>query len=64
VLASEGETGFDETYVVFDGRRIAKRGDSGTVQTRTWMSLEPGFQVVVEDGDLVVIHDTTAASVH
>jgi hypothetical protein len=28
VAASESETGLDETYVVFDGKRIAKRGQS------------------------------------
>jgi hypothetical protein len=28
VPASESETGLDETYVVFDGKRIAKRGQS------------------------------------
>ncbi len=44
VPASESETGIDEVYVVFDGRRIAKRGDPGTLQAGTWVSLEPGFQ--------------------
>lgn len=29
----------DDVFVVFDGRRIAKRGD------RTWISLEPGWEV-------------------
>ena len=28
----------DETYVVFDGRRIAKRGNPGTLQAGTWVS--------------------------
>jgi hypothetical protein len=30
----------------------------------SFMSLEPGFQVMVEDGQLVVIQDTTPASIH
>jgi hypothetical protein len=64
VPASESETGLDETYVVFDGKRIAKRGNPGTLQAGTWVSLEPGFQVVVDGGELVVIHDTTPSSIH
>ena len=64
VPASESETGLDETYVVFDGKRIAKRGNPGTLQAGTWVLLEPGFQVVVDGGDLVVIHDTTPPSIH
>jgi len=35
-------------YVVFDGVRIAKRGKPGTMQARTWVSIEPGY--VVRDG--------------
>jgi hypothetical protein len=34
-------------YLVFDGRRIAKRGKPGTLHAMTWISLEPG--VVVRD---------------
>ena len=64
VPAGESETGLDETYVVFDGRRIAKRGNPGTLQAGTWVLLEPGFQVVVDGGELVIIHDTTPPSIH
>jgi hypothetical protein len=32
-------------YVVFDGVRIAKRGQPDTPQARTWVSIEPGFKV-------------------
>ena len=64
VPASESETGLDETYVVFDGKRIAKRGNPGTLQAGTWVSLEPGFQVLVDGGELVIIHDTNPPSVH
>jgi hypothetical protein len=49
---------------VFDGRRIAKRGNPGTLQAGTWVLLEPGFQVVVDGGELVIIHDTTPPSIH
>jgi hypothetical protein len=34
-----------DIYVVFDGKRIAKRGHPGTPQARTWVSLEPGYVV-------------------
>jgi hypothetical protein len=36
-----------DLYLVFDGRRIAKRGKAGTLHAMTWISLEPG--VVVRD---------------
>jgi hypothetical protein len=59
VPASMSETGRDEIYVVFDGKRIAQRGVPGA-----WVSIEPGFQVVVDGAELIVIHDTKYASVH
>ena len=34
-------------YLIFHGKRIAKRGQAGTVHAKTWISLEPG--VVVRD---------------
>jgi hypothetical protein len=36
-----------DMYLIFDGRRIAKRGKLGTSHAMTWISLEPG--VVVRD---------------
>jgi hypothetical protein len=59
VPASMSETGRDEVYVVFDGKRIAQRGVAGA-----WVSIEPGFQAVVDGAELIVIHDTKQASVH
>ena len=50
---SLGGTGKD-IFVVFDGRRIAKRGHPRTPQARTWISLEPGF-AVYDDGDKLVV---------
>jgi hypothetical protein len=35
-----------ELYVLVDGERIAKRGQPGTPQAGTWISLEPGWEVV------------------
>jgi hypothetical protein len=39
--------GATDMYLIFDGRRIAKRGKPGTLHAMTWISLEPG--VVVRD---------------
>jgi hypothetical protein len=36
-----------DLYLIFDGRRVAKRGRPGTLHAMTWISLEPG--VVVRD---------------
>jgi hypothetical protein len=36
-----------DKYLIFEGKRIAKRGQPGTVYANTWISLEPG--VVVRD---------------
>ena len=36
-----------DIYLIFDGRRIAKRGKPGTLHAMTLISLEPG--VVVRD---------------
>jgi hypothetical protein len=41
--------GATDRYLNFDGRRIAKRGKSGTLHAMTWISLEPGVGVVVRD---------------
>jgi len=34
-----------DLYLIFDGRRIAKRGKLGTLHAMTWISLEPGVVV-------------------
>jgi hypothetical protein len=39
--------GATDIYLIFDGRRIAKRGKPGTLHAMTWIPLEPG--VVVRD---------------
>jgi hypothetical protein len=39
--------GTTDIYLIFDGRRIAKRGKPGTLHAMSWISLEPG--VVVRD---------------
>ena len=39
--------GATDIYLIFDGRRIAKRGKPGTLHAMTWISLEPGVVVRV-----------------
>ena len=34
-----------EMYVILDGRRIAYRGQPGTSETGTWVSIVPGYTV-------------------
>jgi hypothetical protein len=64
VPASKSETGLDETYVVFDGKRIAKQGYPGTPRAGTWVSIEPDFHVAIDGVELIVIHYARHASVH
>jgi hypothetical protein len=37
--------------------RIARRGRPGTGQARTWISLEPGWRVLDQEGALIVEHN-------
>ena len=49
-------TGAD-IFVFCDGIKIAKRGHPGTPQAKTWVSLEPGWEVLdAANGDLLVRH--------
>ena len=53
-----------DMFVVVDGVRIARRGYAGTPQAGTWVSLEPGWEVV-DDGrrnNIAVKHN--GVSVH
>ena len=43
-----------DLFVVFDGVKIAKRGDPDTPQAGQWISLEPGC-VVLDKADLTQI---------
>jgi hypothetical protein len=42
--AAIGTDGID-VFVIYDGKRIAKRGDPDTPQAGTWVSIEPGYTV-------------------
>jgi hypothetical protein len=53
------ESDGSDVFVVFEGKRIAKRGRPGTSQAKKWVSLERGYNVC-DEGDLeavVVEHD-------
>ena len=39
------ETDGIDVFVVYNGVRIAKRGQPNSPQAGTWVSLEPGFRV-------------------
>ena len=39
----------NDMFVVADGLKIAKRGHHGTTHAKTWIPLEPGWDVV--DGE-------------
>jgi hypothetical protein len=46
----------DDIFIVYDGKRIAKRGHPGTPQAGTWVSIEPGYRVSMEDdGNALVV---------
>ena len=44
-----------DMFVVFDGKRIAKRGRPGTPQAGTWVSLEPGYRVYMENSKTLCV---------
>jgi hypothetical protein len=35
----------DDLFIVVDGVRVARRGYPGTPQAKTWVSIEPGYEV-------------------
>jgi hypothetical protein len=41
VMQGEG----DDIFIIVDGVKIARRGYPNTPQARTWVSLEPGWEV-------------------
>jgi len=59
---TDSEQGVD-LFIVFDGVKIARRGYPDTPQARTWVSLEPGFQVLDGEplenggGQIVILRD-------
>jgi hypothetical protein len=55
-IRTEQEEG--EFYLVVDGVRIAKRGQPGTSQAGTWISLVPGWEVGGTIGRIIITHDS------
>jgi hypothetical protein len=47
-----------EFYLVVDEVRIAKRGQPGTPQAETWISLVPGWEVGGTIGRIIITQDS------
>ena len=46
-----------DLYLVYDGIRIAKRGELGTPEEETWIYLEPGYEVFEGEGFSAIVID-------
>jgi hypothetical protein len=46
-----------DVFVIVNGMRIAKRGDSDGPQAKTWVSLEPGWTVLDRQDQIEVNRD-------
>jgi hypothetical protein len=55
-----------DLFVIFDGKRIARRGYPGTPQAGQWVPLMPGFAVADTDGGngLVIEIDQHSMGMH
>jgi hypothetical protein len=53
-----------EVFVIYDGKRIAKRGHPDTPQAGTWVSIEPGYTVWDKNypQELVIEHEGKVVS--
>jgi hypothetical protein len=49
------ETDGTDAFVIYNGVRIAKRGQPNTPQAGTWISLEPGYRVFDEGYPLKLV---------
>jgi len=58
--AASIESDGKDIYVVVNGKRIAKRGHPNTPQAKTWISLEPGWQVSSSDDTLAISYEGVA----
>jgi uncharacterized Zn-binding protein involved in type VI secretion len=48
-----------DTFVVVNGVKVARRGDKGTPQAKTWISLEPGWRVLDGRGGTLAVEYTS-----
>ena len=53
-----------DLFVVVDGDKIARRGYPGTPQAKTWISLEPGWEVLDGEGLKSILIKHNGVSVH
>jgi hypothetical protein len=44
-------------FVLINGKRIAKRGEPGSPQAGTWISMEPGWAVRDAPREIEIMHD-------
>jgi hypothetical protein len=53
-----------DVFVIYDGKRIAKRGHPDTPQAGTWVSIEPGYTVWDKNypQELVIEHEGKVVS--
>jgi hypothetical protein len=50
ILIDKNEQGDGvDMFVVFDGIKIAKRGDPESPQARTWVIIEPGYEIIDDE---------------
>jgi hypothetical protein len=53
-----------DVFVIFDNKRVARRGRPGTPQAGTWVSLEPGFAVHSNEDHSVITIERNGVRVH
>jgi hypothetical protein len=53
-----------DVFVVVDGVKVARRGYPGTPQAGTWVSIEPGWEVVDGKGMKTIGIRYNGAEVH
>ena len=51
-----------DVFVVVDGVRVARRGYPGSPQARTWVSVEPGWEVLDSDEGIIIRHNGVAVN--
>jgi hypothetical protein len=62
--AAAVESDGHDLFIVFDGKRIAKRGKPGTPQAGTWISLEPGYVVTSPPDHSIITIEFNGMRVH
>jgi hypothetical protein len=44
-------------FIMVDGLRVARRGSGGSPQAGTWVSIEPGWEVMDSDEGILIRHE-------